>query len=685
MPSWEISCAPAYLAHRTRKVKCDGSTPGRNRCVRGGFRCDGFPAFKSPGRVALLCRKCRSSDGSSSSNASIISTPSLSWSASSVAESDEIVNTDLKLPHDRQQGGNVLEKMRLRQLRIACSACHTAKVKCRCPPHKKEYDSIASQFESRSPSQVADSGSSGLERTSYQISSKQVGNVSPSPVRSTQYALTPGHISQDLTPSTHAKTNFSMEKPWLFDKSQVLTPPRHAQDCLSGDVDMEAPPNDPSIPSYPWHDIPIMGSSMMHNTESNMAQIRETPTEDPSKERGEFIRGYHPDQEGQKVEPNVFKFDDCPPSSNEASHIQLQKDITKIPAWATSFRAEWLELAGADPISFEKGSIEPVELPAFPLYHREKATSLVSPELGSMEEYMESFKSSTPFNAYLPRYSPTESGLESFPLPPNVPKVAQSSGALVLSERSENSTGTGVLSGSSSPLPISDVFPSTNQYSYGFESTRKKVRCKYSKAESPSETINKLAQGDHSPSPSFDSFCNNLLEAATLLETKILPPAEFHVHQIPSSSVEHSSESLLEASASRDQLQISSTVLPKAKQTLTTFQIQDSGPPSSPTLDEKRAIETMPSVDGGSSSSRSNTLSSFTEDETDWGEDEVINSVQDLDFSSFSSISQEDCLSQARVKDSLTRPVFSPMKQALIDRIMKEFWIIFNQETEGIQ
>ena len=61
------------------------------------------------------------------------------------------------------------------------------------------------------------------------------------------------------------------------------------------------------------------------------------------------------------------------------------------------------------------------------------------------------------------------------------------------------------------------------------------------------------------------------------------------------------------------------------------------------------------------------------------------NSVQDLDFSSFSSISQEDCFSQAQVKDTLTRPVFSPMKQALIDRIMKEFWIIFNQETEGIQ
>jgi hypothetical protein len=169
------------------------------------------------------------------------------------------------------------------------------------------------------------------------------------------------------------------------------------------------------------------------------------------------------------------------------------------------------------------------------------------------------------------------------------------------------------------------------------------------------------------------------------LETNILPPAESHVHQVLSSNIGYNSENLLEDSTSRDQLQISSAGLLKENQMLTTCQMQDSDRPSSPNIDDKMAIEPMPSVEGGSSSSRSNTLSYFTEDETDWGEDEFNNSVQDLDFSSFSSISQEDCFSQAQVKDTLTRPVFSPMKQALIDRIMKEFWIIFNQETEGIQ
>jgi hypothetical protein len=187
-----------------------------------------------------------------------------------------------------------------------------------------------------------------------------------------------------------------------------------------------------------------------------------------------------------------------------------------------------------------------------------------------------------------------------------------------------------------------------------------------------------------SPSPNFDSVCNILLNAAAVLQTKILPPAGFHEHQRPSSNDWHSSENLLEPSASHDHLQICSTILPNDEQTPKNCQMQDSDRTSSPTLDTM-PLEPIPSVEGGSSSSRSNTLSYFTEDETDWGEEEANNSGQEIYFSSFSSISQKDCLSQAQVKDSLTQPVFSPMKLALIDRIMKEFWIIFNQETEGIQ
>ena len=153
--------------------------------------------------------------------------------------------------------------------------------------------------------------------------------------------------------------------------------------------------------------------------------------------------------------------------------------------------------------------------------------------------------------------------------------------------------------------------------------------------------------------------------------------------QVASSSIGHGSENSLENYPSRDQSQVSSTVLRQDNQTLTTCGTQDSRKLSSQTLDEKNA--TIPSVQGEYFSSRSNTWSSFTDDDTDWGEDDVTSSVQDLYFAGFSSYSKEDCLSQEEVKDNLTRPVISPMKQELIDRIMKEFWVIFNQESEAVQ
>jgi hypothetical protein len=84
------------------------------------------------------------------------------------------------------------------------------------------------------------------------------------------------------------------------------------------------------------------------------------------------------------------------------------------------------------------------------------------------------------------------------------------------------------------------------------------------------------------------------------------------------------------------------------------------------------------------SSSRTNTLSSFTEDDTDWGEDEMTGSLRDFHFSGFSELSRESLSSQDQIKDTLTRRVFSPMQQQLIDRIMKEFWAIFDQERDAI-
>jgi hypothetical protein len=84
------------------------------------------------------------------------------------------------------------------------------------------------------------------------------------------------------------------------------------------------------------------------------------------------------------------------------------------------------------------------------------------------------------------------------------------------------------------------------------------------------------------------------------------------------------------------------------------------------------------------SPTRNNTLSSFTEDDTDWGEDEITGSLQDLHFADFSAFSQEGLFSQDQMNETLMRPVFSPMKEELIDRIMKEFWAIFDQESGTI-
>ncbi|KAG4436548.1 hypothetical protein IFR05_007986 [Cadophora sp. M221] len=127
--------------------------------------------------------------------------------------------------------------------------------------------------------------------------------------------------------------------------------------------------------------------------------------------------------------------------------------------------------------------------------------------------------------------------------------------------------------------------------------------------------------------------------------------------------------------------QVPSAVQSKVIPTQSTRQL------SLPLFDEKSTTNRTPSDHGecSSSKSRSTTLSSFTEDESDWGEDDSTSSVQDMHFPGFSAFAKQDVLSPDQVKQSLTRPVFSPMKQELIDRIMNEFWVIFNQDSEATQ
>jgi hypothetical protein len=171
-------------------------------------------------------------------------------------------------------------------------------------------------------------------------------------------------------------------------------------------------------------------------------------------------------------------------------------------------------------------------------------------------------------------------------------------------------------------------------------------------------------------------------------------PKERHVYHAGRTSNGLCSENEIEGRfSSCDQLQVSSCGSDKERVTrvsceegvstaVSDSQVHDSDIPSSPTLNNKCTNEQSSSVQG-EPSSRTNTLSSITEDDTDWGDDEITGSLQDLHFPGFSAFSKEKSPSQDLMKESLTQPIFSPMKQALTDRIMKEFWDIFNQESEA--
>lgn len=261
------------LAFRNRRVRCDESKPGCTKCLRSGRICDGYAAYKKS--VEILTPSYPPSGSSNSSTASIISTPSLSWSASSAAESDEVHNKDLWPPPRRQQGIKGLIRSKPRNLRIGCLACQASKTRCRCPPLPKQSESSGRPAESRPPGQVAEFASSGSKIDSYQIPIQQIGNLSPLSAHITRCTRNLDHEMQDLTSTNPAKSNFSIDEPRLFEKNWVGSPPIHTQNLLSGVMGMEAPHTDRSVPTYPWNDIPTLGASMMptvHNIENNMAQ-----------------------------------------------------------------------------------------------------------------------------------------------------------------------------------------------------------------------------------------------------------------------------------------------------------------------------------------------------------------------------------------------------------------------------
>jgi hypothetical protein len=93
------------------------------------------------------------------------------------------------------------------------------------------------------------------------------------------------------------------------------------------------------------------------------------------------------------------------------------------------------------------------------------------------------------------------------------------------------------------------------------------------------------------------------------------------------------------------------------------------------TTPEPNLVDTQPQSSCVSSFSRSGseTCSWVSSDETDWGDDEI----DDFHVLKRNGISGEEDLS-----NHVTGPVLSKVKQELVDRLMVEFWQIFNQEDK---
>jgi hypothetical protein len=81
------------------------------------------------------------------------------------------------------------------------------------------------------------------------------------------------------------------------------------------------------------------------------------------------------------------------------------------------------------------------------------------------------------------------------------------------------------------------------------------------------------------------------------------------------------------------------------------------------------------------SSTGFDTLSSFSDEETDWGEDESDISLYNIGTARVSQNSGTQ--GHINGEQDLVRPVLSPVKQAVVDRVMKKFWAIFYAETAG--
>jgi hypothetical protein len=101
--------------------------------------------------------------------------------------------------------------------------------------------------------------------------------------------------------------------------------------------------------------------------------------------------------------------------------------------------------------------------------------------------------------------------------------------------------------------------------------------------------------------------------------------------------------------------------------------------------DGERATLQTPTSFEENMSTRTNTLTSTADDDTDWGDDEMARSLKDLHFPEFSGFAGDDLGSNKQATENLTKPILAPLKEHLVDSLMKEFWAIFNQEVENPQ
>lgn len=79
------------------------------------------------------------------------------------------------------------------------------------------------------------------------------------------------------------------------------------------------------------------------------------------------------------------------------------------------------------------------------------------------------------------------------------------------------------------------------------------------------------------------------------------------------------------------------------------------------------------------SSERSDTHTSSSDNDTDWEEDEMADSLHKVRASTLHQASQSP---QSSNIEHLIKPILSPMKGELVDRMMNEFWAVFNQDND---